>query len=229
VLVVEVTTPDSLQMKPSVLIAFVVATFLCSSASGQSKVKGWEDQEPKYPVPDDGTKFEWLREYLLLIEKLPVADFARGYPALLEKLKGADPEARCAALRAMGELEDPSAIPFLVPILRNSDRNSQVYAGWAIEKIVSSRELKRQGSSNQGQRYIEPPTAGELDLKPMRWIVFEMLTCGEPSIQGYAVTMTGYLDLEELRPIVEALRASRHPSVTGQIDYFLGIMDRSKR
>ncbi|MEK7951863.1 hypothetical protein [Luteolibacter soli] len=206
---------------------FCVAT-LWASASAQIVVAGFENQRPTFPEPDAATKLKWLQEYLHLIEKLPAGEFARGYPALIEKL-GKAPEERVPALKAIGELGDPSAIPFLVPVLRNGERSSQVYAGLAIEKIVSGLELSRRGSPIKGEEFIEAPKAGELDLKPMRWIVFEMLTCGEPSIQGYAVTMAGYLDLEELKPVLEVLRSSPHGAVKGQLDDFLHIMERSKR
>lgn len=211
------------------LLAIGFAALLLGSASAQIKVAGWEDQAPKYPEPAAATKFGWLREYMLFIERLSVGEFARGYPALIEKLNSDQLGPRIVALKAIGELGDPASIPYLVPILRNSDRDSQVYAGLAIEKIVSAHELGRRGSAITGKEYIEAPKANELDLKPMRWIVFEMLTSGEPNIQSYAVTMAGYLDLEELKPVVEALKASKHPAVTGKIDYFIGIMERSKR
>ena len=215
-------------MKLPAAIACCVIT-LVSESIAQLKVEGWEDQRPDYPEPEDATKLEWMRDYMLLLERLQLSEFAVGYPAMVQSLRSEDVDSRVKALKSIGELGDPMAIPFVVPLLRHADRNTQVYAGLALQKIVSGKELARRGSPVQGKSYIKPPAENELDLKPMRWIVFEMMTCGEPSLQGYAVTMAGYLDLEELKPIIEALRDSRHPAVTDQIDHFLGIMERSER
>lgn len=215
-------------MKLRCVIALCVVGIV-PGTTAQVKVNGWEDHRPNYSEPDAATKLDWIREYMLFLERIQTGEFAVGYPAMIENLRSKDADSRMKALKSIGELGDPLAIPFVVPLLRHADRNTQVYAGLALEKIVSAKELARRGSPEEGKSFIKPPEKGELDMKPMVWIVFEMMTCGEPNLQAYAVAMAGYLDLEELRPIMEALRDSRHPAVTNKIDHFLGVMDRSER
>ena len=59
---------------------------------------------------------------------------------LIQQAEDQDPSIRLAAIRSLGALGDPQALPFLVEQLRNKDETLQAAAQTAIDRIVTGKE-----------------------------------------------------------------------------------------
>jgi hypothetical protein len=142
--------------------------------------------------------------------------FREGYPALIAKLTATDTNTRITAVRTIGQSGETDAIPLVVDfVLNEEDRTVRIWAGSALEKIVSSNELKRRDPLRPEKVVILPPSHEDIDLRPLAWVCSQMLA--EPddgSTHSYAATMIGYLDLKQFEPDLGVLLKSRHPAVT---------------
>ncbi len=152
--------------------------------------------------------------------------FKEGYPALIKKLASEDGRERAIALRAIGQSGEIDAIPLLVPLVLNArDRHTRIDAGSALDKIVSSNELKRRDPQKPSDIVLLPRSDGDVDLRPLAWVLRKMLEKPDDgNTHAYAAVMIGYLDLKQFEPELRRLLKSRHGAVSGHAVYALRLM-----
>lgn len=166
-------------------------------------------------------------EYEKFARSLNLQKFKNGYPAVIRKLNSNCKKEQEVALKTIGQSGEIDAIPLLVNIvLNNQDRSLRIYAALALEEIVSSNELKRRDFKQPGMIVILPRTSKDVDLRPLAWVLGEMLAQPEEAnIHSYTATMIGYLGLKQFEPNLRELLKSRHPAVTRSAVYALKIMN----
>lgn len=167
-------------------------------------------------LPSD--KATWIEAYLRFSQSLDVGGFALDYPKTIRDLRSELRADRLRALAACGASEDLRSIPFIVAQLYHSETEVQVWAGVALDKLVSAYELRRRDHSHPERISLLPRGPDDTDLSPLRWIVVEMLYSGDPNLQAQAATMAGYIGLSDLESILRAAHSSRHPATYTAIE-----------
>jgi hypothetical protein len=169
-------------------------------------------------------KATWIEAYLRFSQSLDVGGFAIDYPKTIRDFRSELRTDRLRALAACGASEDLRSIPFIVAQLYHNDAEVQVWAGVALDKLVSAYELRRRDPSHPERVSLLPRSPHHTDLSPLRWIIVEMLYAGDPSLQAQAATMAGYIGLSDLEPILRAAHSSRHPATFRAIEYAFDLL-----
>jgi len=155
------------------------------------------------------------QRYDAFVKSLKRERIAEEYAGALRQLDSADPSAVAAGVQTLAATGDPAVIPWIVPHLDSGNAEVRISAGACLEKVVSSHELKRRDDRHPDRIVIKPLGPGDLDLRPMAWVVLKMLRKPDDgSTHAYAATMIGYLNLREFEGQMRTLLKSRHPAVT---------------
>jgi hypothetical protein len=78
-------------------------------------------------------------------------------------------------INTLAATEEVKAIPWIVPFLDSEDRHVRIQAGLSLNAIVATHELKRWDMSQPERIVILPPGPGDIDLRPMSWVILKML------------------------------------------------------
>lgn len=164
------------------------------------------------PPPDPDLRGLARAAFVELAGCLDAPGFLADYGEIARSLRTGTREQCLDAARMCGASHDLRTIPILVSELRIPDREHQIAVALALEQLVSWHELQRRDPARPEAVHLLPRKEGETDLRPLRWVVEQLLRSGEPNLQAYACSMAGYLGLDALTPLLEALRSSRHPA-----------------
>lgn len=148
------------------------------------------------------------------INKLDSLSLTKKYPEITRKILSSNSEQQIIALRMLSESQNIESIPWIILLLNSEEQYVQTYAGLSIEKIVSSIALKRRDDKYPQYVLIKPIQKGDIDLKPLAWIILKLLRSEDPNLSSYAVTMARYLNLYEFEDEILKLSDSAHPAVS---------------
>jgi hypothetical protein len=153
----------------------------------------------------------WKEEYERFAKELDADGFALGYAQTMKDLQSEDDATRMRALKVCGASGDLRSIPRVVEQLLKGKRETRVWAGLALENVVSGYTLRRRDLSKGEGIWIAPKGKGDADLQPLRWIILEMFCSNDSNLQSYAATMTSYLNLSELEPVLRVVYKGQLP------------------
>jgi hypothetical protein len=152
--------------------------------------------------------------YVTFVKSLGRERIARDYRGAVRQLDSSDPKTVVIGMKTLAATEDPAGIPWIVAYLDAENAEVRVWAGSCLEKIVCGYELKRRDQRYPERIVIKPLAPGDLDLKPVAWVILKMLRQPDNgNTQAYAATMIGYLNLKEFEGELRTLLKSRHPAV----------------
>jgi len=143
------------------------------------------------------------QRYDAFVEPLDHRKLAEDYPGAVRNLDSPDPKKQIVGIKTLAATEEVAAIPLIVPFLDSEDRGVRIYAGQGRDK------------SHPEKVVILPPGSGDIDLKPVSWVILKMLQKPDDgNTHAFAANMIGCLGLEEYQPELRELLKSRHPAVT---------------
>jgi len=155
------------------------------------------------------------QRYDVFVQSLDHRSLAEDYPGAVRKLDSTDPKKQIIGIKTLAATEEVKAIPWIVPFLDSEDRHVRIQAGLALNAIVAAHQLKRRDRSQPERVVILPPSPGDIDLKPVSWVILKMFRLPDDgNTHAYAANMIGYLGLEEYEAELRGLLESRHPTVT---------------
>ncbi|MBC8867937.1 MAG: HEAT repeat domain-containing protein [Planctomycetes bacterium] len=155
------------------------------------------------------------QRYDNFVQSLDHRSLAKDYPGAVRNLDSSDPKKQIVGIKTLAATEEVKAIPWIVPFLDSEDRHVRIQAGLSLNAIVATHQLKRRDMSQPEKVVILPPGPGDIDLKPMSWVILKMLQKPDDgNTHAYAANMIGYLGLQELEGDLRKLLDSRHPAVT---------------
>ena len=129
---------------------------------------------------------------------------ATAYPQAIKYLLTADKQKQFTAIRILGDTSDIRSIPWLLPYLDAQDPEVRIWAGSAIQKIVSAI-----ANNNQVDKQIRIE-----EMKPIAWLVLKMLRTPDDGNTGaYAAQMAALLGLTEFEAELMGCARSVHPAV----------------
>ncbi len=162
-------------------------------------------------LPDGDLK----QRYEAFVASLNHRQLAEDYPGAVRNLDSPDPKRQIVGIKTLAATDDIRAIPWIVPFLDSEDRHVRIYAGQALNAVVTSHELKRRDQDQPDRVVIHPPGPDDVDLRPVSWVVQKMLRMPDDgNTHSYAANMIGYLGLREYKDDLRQLLDSRHPAVT---------------
>ena len=164
-------------------------------------------EPPKY----DNAKLEKSCDEF--IQTLDAIKIAHDYPKVVQNLLSIDAKKRILGLRTLSETQDLNAIPWIIPLLDSDKGDVKIYAGLALEKLVTSYTLQRRDLNHPGKPVLKPLGKNDKDLRPLAWIILKMLKDTNISNQSSAATMAGYLNLTYFDDDLRLLLKSEHPAV----------------
>ena len=155
-------------------------------------------------------------------KSLDAAKIAKDYAGAVQNLKSTEADKQLAGLATLSATGEIDAIPLLVPLLDSADARVRIYAGSALEKLVSGVALKRRDPAKLDRVALLPRGAKDPDLRPLAWVVLQMLRKPDDgNTHAYAATMIRYLELNEFEPELRQLLQSRHPAVSNKAKWAL--------
>jgi hypothetical protein len=153
--------------------------------------------------------------YDAFVESLDHRSLAEDYPGAVRNLDSPDPKEQIVGIKTLAATEEVAAIPLIVPFLDSGDRNVRIYAGQALNALVATHQLKRRDKSQSERIVILPPGPGDIDVKPVSWVILKMLQMPDDgNTHAFAANMIGYGGFDEYEPELRMLLDSRHPAVT---------------
>ena len=164
-------------------------------------------EPPKY----DNAKLEKSCDEF--IQSLDILKITHDYPKVVQNLLSIDAKKQILGLQTLSETQDLNAIPWIIPLLDSDNRNVKVYAGSALEKLVTSYTLQRRDLNHPDKIVLKPLGKNDKDLRPLAWIILKMLRDPDGCNQSYAATMIGYLNLTYFDDDLRLLLKSSHPAV----------------
>jgi hypothetical protein len=155
------------------------------------------------------------QRYDAFVEWLEHRSLAKDYPGAVRSLDSPDPQKQMIGIKMLVPTEEVKAIPWIVLFLDSDDQHVRIQAGLGVNAIVATHELKRRDMSQPERVVILPPSPGDVDLRPLSWVISKMLQLPDDgNTHAYAANMISYLGLEEYEPELRKLLKSRHPAVT---------------
>ena len=102
----------------------------------------------------------------------------------------------------------------------------RIEALMAISNLVVYYTLKRRDNSIPDRVSIKPMTLNDIDLRPLAWLILQMLRLPDsnPNLRSYAATMTGYLNLQIFELEIKMLLDSKHPAVVNSAKYAIELL-----
>lgn len=155
------------------------------------------------------------QRYDAFVKALDDKRIATDYPKAVEKLDSPDPKVQIAGIKTLAATDEIEAIPWIVPFVDSEDRHVRIYAGQALNALVATHQLKRRDKTQSNKVVILPPRPGEIDLKPVSWVIWKMLQMPDDgNTHAFAANMIGYGGFEEYEADLRRLLKSKHPAVT---------------
>lgn len=165
------------------------------------------------------------RQYDDFVKSLNYEALVQSYPKAIQDLRSQKVADQLAGIRVIGAIQDPVVIPWIAPLLDSSNASVRIWAGLALERVVSKHELKRRDMSRPDTIIIRDVGPNDVDLKPVAWVVHQMLSKrDDANVQAYAATMAGYLKLTDFAPTLTQLKSKPHPAVQRAAENALKMM-----
>jgi hypothetical protein len=163
---------------------------------------------------DQADKARLKQRYDAFVESLDHRKLAEDYPGAVRNLDSPDSKKQIVGIKTLAATEEVAAIPLIVPLLDSGDRNVRIYAGQALNALVATHQLKRRDGRQSEKVVILPPGPGEIDLKPVSWVILKMLQKPDDgNTHAFAANMIGYGGFDEYEPELRELLDSKHPAV----------------
>ena len=164
--------------------------------------------------------------YINFIDSLDPVIIVSNYPKAIKNLLSADYENQKLGIRTLKETQEIEIIPWLIPFLDSKDNYVRIEASMAISNLVVYYTLKRRDESILERVSIKPMTLNDIDLRPLAWLILQMLRLPDsnPNLRSYAATMTGYLNLQIFELEIKMLLDSKHPAVITSAKYAIELM-----
>ena len=155
------------------------------------------------------------QRYDAFVQSLDHRRLAEDYLGAVRNLDSTNPRKQIIGIKTLAATEEVKVIPWIVPFLDSQDRHVRIQAGLSLNAIVATHQLKRRDKSQPEKVVILPPGPGDIDMRPMSWVVLKMLRLPDDgNTHTYAANMIGYLGLVEFEGELRKLLDSRHPAVT---------------
>jgi hypothetical protein len=176
--------------------------------------------EPRYD------EAELKMTYTNFIDSLDPIIIVNNYPKAIKNLLSANYENQKLSIRTLKETQEIEIIPWLIPFLDSKDNYVRIEALMAISNLVVYHTLKRRDKNIPESVVIKPMTLNDTDLRPLAWLILQMLRLPEsnPNLRSYAATMTGYLNLQIFELEIKMLLDSKHPAVVTSAEYALELL-----
>lgn len=155
------------------------------------------------------------QQYDAFVQSLDHRSLAKDYPGAVRNLDSPEPKRQAIGIKTLAATEEVKAIPWIVPFLDSEDRNVRIQAGVSLNALVATHQLKRRDKSQPDRVVILPPGPGDIDLKPVSWVIFKMLCMPDDgNTHAFAANMIGYGGFDEYADELRELLKSKHPAVT---------------
>lgn len=165
-------------------------------------------------VADPPDEFALKQTYDAFVKSLDHRSLAKDYPGAIRNLDSPDSKMQTVGIKTLAATEEPRAIPWIVPFLDLGDCGVRIVAGQTLSAIVATHQLKRRDPNRPERVVIFPPGAGDIDLRPLSWVILKMLRLPDDgNTHAYAANMIGYLGLKAYEPELRILLESKHPAV----------------
>ena len=164
--------------------------------------------------------------YINFIDSLDPVIIVSNYPKAIKNLLSADYENQKLGIRTLKVTREIEIIPWLIPFLDSKDNYVRIEALMAISNLVVYYTLKRRDESIPERVSIKPMTLNDNDLRPLAWLILQMLRLPDsnPNLRSYAATMTGYLNLQIFELEIKMLLDSKHPAVITSAKYAIELL-----
>ncbi len=164
--------------------------------------------------------------YINFIDSLDPVILVSNYPKAIKNLLSVNCENQKLGLRTLKATQEIEIIPWLIPFLDSKDNYVRIEAMMAISNLVVYQTLKRRDSSIPERVVIKPMTFNDIDLRPLAWLILQMLRLPDsnPNLRSYAATMTGYLNLQIFELEIKMLLDSKHPAVVNSAKYAIELL-----
>ena len=164
--------------------------------------------------------------YINFIDSLDPLVVVNNYPNAIKNLLSASYENKKLGIRTLKETQEIEIIPWLIPFLDSKDSYVRIEALMAISNLVVYHTLKRRDMNIPERVVIKPMTLNDTDLRPLAWLILQMLRLPDsnPNLISYAATMTGYLNLQKFEAEIKMLLDSRHPAVVNSAKYAIELL-----
>jgi hypothetical protein len=165
------------------------------------------------------------QQYDAFVQSLDHRSLAKDYPGAVRNLDSGDAKKQIIGIRTLAATEDLKAIPWIVPFLDSKDRNVRVQAGVSLNALVATHQLKRRDKTQSDRVVILPPGSGDIDLKPISWVILKMLSMPDDgNTHAFAANIIGYGGFDEYEDELRGLLESKHPAVTTAARRALGMI-----
>jgi hypothetical protein len=164
--------------------------------------------------------------YINFIDSLDPVMIVSKYPIAIKNLLSAKYENQKLGIRTLKETQEIEIIPWLIPFLDSKDNYVRIEAVMAISNLVEYYTLKRRDNRIPERVSIKPMTLDDTDLRPLAWLILQMLRLPDshPNLLSYAATMTGYLNLQIFELEIKMLLDSKHPAVVSSAKYAIELL-----
>ena len=164
--------------------------------------------------------------YTNFIDSLDPLIIVNNYPKAIKNLLSVNYENQKLGIRTLKETREIEIILWLIPFLDSKDKYVRIEALMAISNLVAYYTLERRDNSIPERVVIEPITSNDTDLRPLAWLILQMLRLpsSNPNLISYAATMTGYLNLQIFELEINMLLDSKHPAVVTSAEYAIELM-----
>ena len=154
------------------------------------------------------------QRYDAFVKSLDHRRLAKDYPGAVRNLDSPDPKMQTVGIKTLAATDEVKAIPWIVPFLDSEDQHVRIHAGLTLNAVVATHQLKRRDQSQPEKVVILPPGPGDIDLRPLSWVILKMLRLPDDgNTHAYAANMIGYLGLKEYEAELRVLLESKHPAV----------------
>jgi HEAT repeat protein len=163
------------------------------------EVFGLQKAIPKY---NESKLQESFRQWVDGLDSLALtADYRKPIKDLLS----ADASRQYTAIQTLGGSSDVRAIPWLIPLIDQENQTLRVYAGSAIERIISSEIYK--APDGRPERVAA--------LKPAAWIALQMFRKPEDgNTWAQAASISRMLGMKEFEDELMRVTGSKHPAAS---------------
>jgi hypothetical protein len=163
------------------------------------------------------------------VQSLDSLKIAHDYPQVIQNLFAVDPQRQIIGLKTLGEKNNLNAIPWIIIFLDSDNKEVKIYAGSALNQLVSSYTLRRRDMRHPDRIVIKPLGKNDVDLRPLAWVILKMLQNSENgNLQSQAAEMAGYLNLEYFEEELRLLKKSKYPAVVNSAQWALEMLANSK-
>jgi HEAT repeat protein/cyclophilin family peptidyl-prolyl cis-trans isomerase len=154
----------------------------------------------------------------------------RALPALLTFAKDANPYARAFAVKGLGALKDPSAVPVLMPLLSSGERNVLVEAVRALGRIGAAPaaepliRLLADAATDPQVRLEVVGAVGGIHTPEVADALLDVLADPSPPVRAAALRSLATFDRENFITVLSGLDPDPHWSVRAALATALGTM-----